>query len=115
MYAAGVEEALELTKKHHSGKDTVHYVDFSNPLNFGSFPSARRTYLSTDSRIYMSDRFHLPAQDVLGDVKYLLLPKYPNEPEFVAPWFRYYGNLVQLEFELLDQTQNFQLYKRKTP
>ena len=113
-YVSLVNEASQLILPEQLNGSTVHLIDFTNPLNFGHFKSAKHTYVSTDSRINMSESSHLPPDLVLSDVDFLVIAKNPDEQDYVIPWYKFYGDYVRAHYSQVKESENFILLEKSS-
>ena len=106
-----INEATDLVERHVPKDSTVEYVDMGNIITFGTGRP------SSEGAAYVWDKTSTIALDrpladsTFDNVEFLLLPKGISVQGQEA-FYQLYGNLIERKYRLLEETQNFGLFKR---
>lgn len=109
-----INEAVSLLLRHCSPTDSMQYMDDNNPYGFACglrTPRGSNMFWETGSS-YSRD-FHPPASG-FDDTDFLLAPKpglKQNPPQTL--WREIYGDYIREHFEMAEETDFFELYRRR--
>ncbi len=109
-----VNLANETARKYSLSDKKIHYLDFTNIINFsGGYPSSKYTLLSVDRFVNLSKKFHISADEFFKDIDILIIPKIPLSKPDVDLWLEIYGDTLYSRFSLIEENSAFYLYEKK--
>jgi hypothetical protein len=121
-YVEAVNDGLELIGRHSGPPDGVLTFDEFNPFNYLlDRPSPRGGFAAAAYNYLFSDAAHPTAERFLGDAPYVMVRKYRKdgpdvvERDDVLALMRIYGQALQAQFDVVEETEHWVLWRRKLP
>lgn len=115
-YAETLEKGVLMLASLEPPADNVLVLDFASPMTSlaGINPPPGGTAWMHDGRNFDAD-FHLSAQDLLGGVDVVMIPKRPIATTTTDLMKDIYSTYIKTHYKAVQQTALWQVYRRKEP
>ncbi len=113
-YVRIVNDGIGLLEQYRQPGDTVMSLDFSNPFSFAlAMPPARGGTTGLQFNTNFNDAHHPAPEWMIGNATLVMVPHHFTDGSLEGTVHRIYGPYLSAHYELIGQSPEWMLYRRK--